>query len=114
MAYFSVNLVILVGLTGLAGFAKAIRDTIAHHWERSVFNFISNEFLREWMRSDWRNRPHHCIWFIWDGWHFAESILYASLFSMMLLRCGIWDVGFGIAAFGLSFNLWYHKFLLKV
>ena len=53
--------IIVLGILG--GIGKAIRDTIAFNWDKSIFNKIKNDRLRRWFQST-GDRPHHIIWFL--------------------------------------------------
>ena len=104
-----------------AGMAKAGRDTIAHHWHDSVFFQIRSEFWFKWFRSAWTDKPNHPVWFLWDGWHFfdtLEKLCYFSIVLLMSTKClpsifplwAIWVIVAGCAAMaGVGFYLFYWK-----
>lgn len=96
----------------LSGLGKAVRDTIAHHWERCIFTKIGNEFWFKWFRSDWRDKPSHPIWFLWDAWHWFDTLSYATLFVLIYLCSEYWEISVIISAKWLSFSIFYHKILL--
>lgn len=101
----------------LAGFFKAVRDTIAHHWERSVFNEIKNIRFREWLQSDWRNKPNHFIAPLWDGWHFSDFCSYASFCELAFyasLNQDYFRSTFVFLTVMLgSFYVFYHKIFVR-
>ena len=70
---------IIVLLSGaLAGFGKALRDTVAHHFPVSVFAKITNPTTYRWFQSDWQNKPAHWFSPTWDAWHFGDFLTWAS------------------------------------
>lgn len=102
--------VIILGFLG--GIAKAMRDTIAHHFERSVFSGFSG-FWFKWFLSYPGNKPTHPIWFLWDGWHFADN--FQILMFLLAISSGLnWldAIVFGIC-FGLAFRVFYHHLFLN-
>lgn len=98
----------------LAGTAKAIRDTIDFHFERSIFNQIKNEKIRLWFESDWRRRPDHIFFFLWDGWHCSESLLILFLVIDVLYKPDILQVIYFLLIMGITFEYLFHnKFLVN-
>jgi len=101
----------------LAGFFKAVRDTIAHHWERSIFNEIKNVRLREWLRSDWKDKPDHFIAPLWDGWHFSDFCSYVSFCGLAYYAScyGNWFRASFIflALMLITFTIFYHKIFVR-
>ena len=96
----------------LSGLSKAIRDTVAHHWNICVFSRIKYNFWFKWFRSDWRDKPSHPIWFLWDAWHCFDTLSYAALFVLIYLCSEYWEIGAIMSAKWLGFNVFYHKILL--
>jgi hypothetical protein len=41
---------------GLALFFFAVLETVSHHFERSIFSKIKNQFWYEFFKSDWRRK----------------------------------------------------------
>jgi len=80
----------------LAGAMKALRDTIAHHWDRSIFSKIKNDKIRKWFESKYENRPKlpEILSFLWDGWHFGDFFSYALLFIGMGIFCLLFNILF--------------------
>jgi hypothetical protein len=107
------DLVMVVLFGFLAGVGKAGRDTIAHHWERSVFFRIKSVFWFRWFSSDWRLRPSHPFWFLWDGWHGFDSLSILGLGLMGIWVSSWWDLVMGLVLFGIGFGWFYNKLLLE-
>jgi hypothetical protein len=80
-----VNFIYVIILGLIAGIAKAGRDTIAHHWDSSIFNEIRHAGWRKWFMSWYLNKPDHPIWFLWDGWHCFDTLEKACYLSIILL-----------------------------
>jgi len=78
--------VVVVMLAIVTGISKACRDTIDFHWDYSVFILIKNKKLREWLRSDWTNKPDHLFWFMWDGWHFFDTLTIAGCLALLRVK----------------------------
>jgi hypothetical protein len=102
----------MIVLGALGGIGKAIRDTIAFNWTQSIFNRIKNDRLRRWFQST-GERPNHLIWFLWDGWHFGDTLSYASLLTAMFF-VAIWhQIPVCAVMFGAIFQLFFHWFFLS-
>lgn len=113
--------VFLFSLLGfLHGMAKAMRDTIDHHWGRSVFNEVKKEWLYKWLQSDWTERPK-TGWRakmppLWDGWHFGDFLtaLLPIAAAFYGLSAGL-DAGlivFYVFFTIISFNFFYKRWFL--
>lgn len=97
----------------LAGIFNAIQDTIRHHWDTSIFTRIKSLFWFRWFRSDWRDKPKHSIWFLWDAWHFFKSLERICYLTIIFLLSGNWFITFGcLVCLGIGFNLFYHHLLI--
>jgi len=108
-------ILILAGI--LAGFFKAVRDTIDHHWERCLFREITNTKVRNWFKSDWRDKPSHIIAPLWDGWHCSDFFSYVSFTGLAYYASEYQDyfrstfVFLAIMLF--VFRVFYHKILIR-
>jgi len=105
---------IIFALIFLAGTCNAIQDTIAHHWDTSIFARIRSDFWRRWFQSDWRNRPGHPIWFLWDAWHCFKMI--EKLCYILIIQILIKDWFFTLLCaglLGLTFNAFYKYILIR-
>lgn len=110
------DFVITVIFAIVFGVAKAMRDTIDFHWERSVLRLIENKKLMQWLRSDWENKPKNVFWFLWDGWHFFDTLTYLvpAIYAALWVYCGnnwfqalifvLWSI--------VTFNYFFHVVLL--
>lgn len=108
----------------LAGVMNALMDTIKHHWGRT---WISGWLWKHWeagywwMNPDaWRHRkrqywifPAWMVWFLWDGWHAAKTLMMISL-ALAIYFCpgDIVAASIFIVTWGLAFNLFYHLLFL--
>ena len=115
------NFLYVVILALFAGIAKAGRDTIAHHWDGSIFDRIRSNFWRNWFLSFWQDKPSHPIWFLWDGWHFFDTLEKVCYLSIVLLTAtkpiifpmaGIWYIALIAGMVMVGFNLFYHWIFL--
>ena len=67
----------------LAAVANSVQDTLAHHFDRSVFALIHNEALREWFRSDWIQKYKYFLG-IYDGWHTFKALMLVSIVGAII------------------------------
>lgn len=65
-------------LAFICGFSKAIRDTISHHFDISIFSTFSKP-IREFMQSQWDQAIVLLGFIKIDGWHLADQLSYLSL-----------------------------------
>ncbi len=101
--------IIVLGI--LAGIGKAMRDTISFNWNKSVFNKIKNDRLLRWFQSTGK-RPNHLIWFLWDGWHFGDTLSYSALLVAMFFVTTGYQVALCAALVGGIFQLFFHVVFL--
>lgn len=101
------NWLALIVLGLLAGVGKGLRDTIAFNWTGSIFRKIKNKKLRDWLEST-GERPSHIIWFLWDGWHFGDTLSYAALLAAMFFAASWLEIGVCTALLGGIFQFLYH------
>ena len=97
--------IIVLGILG--GIGKAIRDTIAFNWDESVFKKIKNDRLRIWFQST-GNRPNHIVWFLWDGWHFGDTLSYTAILAAMFFVSIWYQIPVCAALVGATFQLFFH------
>ena len=121
MNFLYVNFSYVIILAFLAGIAKAGRDTITYHWDRSIFFRIDSDFWRNWFLSFWQDKPDHYFWFLWDGWHFFDTLEKVCYLSIVLLTAtkpiifpmaGIWSIAIIAGTVMIRFNLFYHWIFL--
>jgi len=101
----------IIVLGALGGIGKAMRDTISFNWNLSIFNKIKNDRLRRWFQSK-SARPNHLIWFLWDGWHFGDTLSYAALLAAMFFVSTWLQVAVCAALVGGIFQLFFHVVFL--
>ena len=107
------NLIWIMVLSMLAGIGKGTANTIAHHFYKSIFANIKSEFWLKWFQSSWLDRPNHPIWFLWDGWHFFDTLSYFVYLPLCLLVTD-WLQLIEIVAFRwLMFHLLYNYLLIS-
>ena len=102
----------IIGFGILGGIGKAIRDTVAFNWNESVFNKIEHNRLRLWFQSK-GDRPRHIIWFLWDGWHFGDTLSYSALLAAMFFVTTWYQVAACAALVGGIFQLFFHVVFLN-
>ncbi len=133
-------MIILFILVFVAGFAKAVMDTLLFHFYKSVFSKEGD--IQNWFWCpdlSWSNKykDHNpslgpkfwgsttCFVLFTDGWHLAQSVLLLTLFTSIVLYKPIlsypdmpilgtrFDYYILRGIFGLSFVLFCNKLLLK-
>ena len=104
----------------LAGFFKAVADTLADHFEVSVFKKLNSKF---WNKSVSSEHAKYLPFtkYKWDAWHLANSgeiVSFCSAFGIAISKHYphyAFGTIAGVAASGLvfilSFNLFYNKIL---
>jgi hypothetical protein len=107
-----VSRVILLGF--IVGILKAVRDTIAHHFDISVFHNLPG-WLYQFMQSDPMNSLVQFTVFNYpvriDGWHVSDWLLIGCLF--ILSECkSVWRFAIFVISATLAFVLFYHHLLL--
>jgi hypothetical protein len=105
----------------LAGFFKAIRDTVKDHWPRAIFNQLPEPWCA-WFRSDWQDKrlPYPLT----DAWHLADFLSYICtgvfLRHWHLLTSIDYFVQIAIifllffVTMTITFQLFYHKILVRI
>lgn len=93
----------------VSGISKAVCDTIRYHWDRSKFNKIRNKRIWIWFKSDYENRPNHPVWFLWDAWHFFNSLM---LYSLLFAFNSWWMALIWAVVIGIVFTIFFHKFFI--
>jgi hypothetical protein len=102
----------------LAGFSKAVADTLTHHFETSVFKNKDRRFWDpaiSWKYARYLKFTRYKI----DAWHLANSGMIISFCTAVATNCIHdhlhWLLRLIIAGtlFNLSFNLFYNKLLRK-
>lgn len=111
-------IVVIFFLGVLHGFGKALRDTVAHHFLRSIFATATGRTW-VWMRSHWRDKPAHWIAPLWDAWHFGDFLTSLSPTLAMLIivfyRLEWQAVAFYLASAGfVFFGLYKFFFIFKL
>ena len=101
------NWLVIIVLGTLGGIGKAIRDTISFNWDRSIFSKIKNDWLRRWLQSK-DVKPRHLIWFLWDGWHFGDTLSYVTLLVAMFFVSTWYQVAVCGVFLGGIFQLFFH------
>lgn len=97
----------IIVLAVVGGIDKAIRDTVAFKFDRSIFSKIKNDRLRRWFQST-GDHPNHLIWFLWDGWHFGDTLSYVSLLAAMFFVSSWYQVALCAVLVGATFQLFFH------
>lgn len=118
--FFDVFLVILF-LT-IAGLAEAAMDTLAHHFEDSIFKTLNPKFWNpvtsggnKWKNGD-RNQGERfflsstlLVGFT-EGWHLFKMVRTLSFFGAFALICGWLVALIAMFIFKGSFTIFYNNF----
>jgi len=93
----------------LAAIFKAVADTVAHHYDTSIFRW--NDFynpLKQGKKIPFTKYPL-------DGWHLANSLMIVSFICAWAFHKPIlkwyYEIPIAGVAFNLTFNLFYNKIL---
>lgn len=106
------NWLAIIVLGAFGGIGKAMRDTIAFYWDRSIFSKIKSDRCRHWFESTGAH-PNHLVWFLWDGWHFGDTLSYAALLGAMFFVSTWIQVVVCGALLGGIFQLFFHVVFLS-
>jgi len=128
---FVIGIILII----LAGICKAVMDTVADHYDNSIF--ASKDFNKYfWDKSiSWMNKykndmpPRERFWgsttifvFVTDAWHLFQFLSYWLLIIGVAMMCGeyymecVWWVELAMkiciakVAFHASFEFWYSQF----
>lgn len=114
--------------TIIGGIGKAVRDTLAHHFEESIFKDKNPLFWNpvlsggnKWKNGDKKQGEKFflssTLWVgITEAWHVSESINVAFLFlgaGFMTYYMGLWGAVIARVIYGIVFTICYKKFKLK-
>lgn len=111
----------------LGGFGKALRDTLAHHFETSVFRNLNPQFWNPVLSGSnkWKNGDRAqgekfkfsstLLISLTEAWHIGETINVAFLIlgTGLLVYSGIgllWALLLARIAYGISFTVLYKLF----
>ena len=102
-----VFITIQTSLIILAAICKAVADTIAHHFDTSVFRH--SKF--------WVNGGKIIFGkYKFDGWHLSNSMMIVAFITSLCFNSGLqwyWVIFGGGVIFNLTFNLFYNRILRK-
>lgn len=110
-------------LITLAAIAKAVADTLTHHFETSIFTRYNRQFfdpsiswLNKYVGRDVTKGINKKVFQpLTDGWHMANSIMISCFIGLPFVVSGNMHgmIGYVIAGglFDLVFNLFYNKLL---
>lgn len=109
----------------ISGIGKAIRDTLAHHFERSVFKDLNPLFWNPVLSGNnkWKNGDRNqgekfflsttLLVSLTEGWHIGETINVLFLVlgvGLITYSIGLWGVIIARIIYGISFTIAYKKF----
>lgn len=109
----------------ISGIGKAIRDTLAHHFERSIFKDLNPLFWNPVLSGNnkWKNGDRNqgekfflstTLWVsLTEGWHIGETINVLFLVlgvGLMTYSIGLWGAIIARIIYGISFTIAYKKF----
>lgn len=119
------KMILIIILLMLAGVSKAIADTLAHHFETSVFKNYSRSFfdpsiswLNKYIDHDFSKGINKKVFQPFsDAWHVVNSIEICCLIAAIFIPHGnlYGFIGYVVAGiiYNLVFNLFYNKILLS-
>ena len=94
----------------LEGFFDSVKDTLAHHYDTSVFQDLDDTFWDpsvSWKRDDWL--PDWIPDALTDGWHIAKLFDICSFLLTVVFYNPMWNIGLDlqiwISSLGLVVNL---------
>lgn len=100
----------------LAAFFKAVADTVADHFDISVFKWKDRRFWDKsvsWKYARMLKRTKYKV----DAWHIAGSGMIVSFCLAILFHRPVIEWYYELPAMGvvfnLTFNIFYNKLLLK-
>lgn len=109
----------------ISGIGKAIRDTLAHHFERSIFKDLNPLFWNPVLSGNnkWKNGDRNqgekfflsttLLVSLTEGWHIGETINVLFLVlgvGLMTYSIGLWGAIIARIIYGISFTIAYKKF----
>jgi hypothetical protein len=118
-------IIVAVILGIIAGLGKGIRDTLAHHYENSIFSRYNPNFWNPTLSGSnkWKNGDRKqgerfflsstLLVVLTEGWHIGEFINVLFIIcstSLFTIQFGLIGVIISRVVYGLSFTLFYHIF----
>lgn len=98
----------------LAGFFKAVADTLQHHFDSSIFKTGERKFwdpIISWKYAGYLKFTRYRL----DGWHLANSGMIIAFCVAVVCYQSTWSWYIELLAagllFNLSFNLFYNRIL---
>jgi hypothetical protein len=113
-----------VTLLVIAGFCEAVMDTLAHHFEDSVFSGLNKNWWNpvysgsnKWKNGDKSQGPKRFLSTtllvgFYDGWHLFKMFRTLSIFMSFAILFGFIPSLIAMLIFKLAFTI-YYKLLLK-
>jgi hypothetical protein len=104
--------VITILLISFAAFCKALADTLAHHFDTSVFRKKNRKFWDPVISSEWVKKVFA---YKLDAWHLSNSAMIVAMVCAIVFhsnRFEWWiEIPIGGVVWNLVFNLFYNKIL---
>jgi hypothetical protein len=112
----------------IAGVSKAGRDTLAHHFETSIFRNLNPMFwnpvlsgVNKWKNGDKTQGEKFflssTLWVaLTEAWHIFEMLNVFCLcvgVGLMVFYMGLWGAVISRILYGIAFTIAYHYFELK-
>ena len=100
----------------LSGFFKAVSDTLAHHFSRSVFRWKDPRFWNP--EVSWKEaKVLRFTKYKWDAWHISNSLMIICFIVAAVIHSPLFawyiEIPIGGVIFNIFFNVFYNKILLK-
>ena len=102
---------IIFSIISMIAMLNAMMDTIKDHWDRSIFKDIKWKWLRDWLKSDWRERDKYFLGL--NAWHTFKALILLYMLSL------IWWLSDSLSAISaglgwiIFFNIFYDHILIR-
>lgn len=94
----------------LAAVFKALSDTLAHHFDTSIFRNKNRDF---WEANRVHKNVKQIFGYPLDAWHISNSLMIAAfiLGAIFYQQKAAWWIELGVYGFGFTmvFNIFYNK-----
>jgi len=104
------NIIICAACIAVAAVCKALADTLAHHFDTSVFKKKDPKFWNQPVSAD--HAKIIAFGYKWDAWHITNSVMIIGFISAIYFNPALpwyYTIPAGGAIFNAVFNLFYNK-----
>jgi len=97
-------------LISIAAICKAFSDTIAHHFDTSIFRGKNRDF---WEANRVNSTAKRIFGYKVDAWHISNSIMIIAFIVAVIINASplkwYWQLLAGGVGFNITFNIFYNK-----